>query len=270
MSNTEASTPRRRNRAAAPLGAVFIVLAVIGLITVVGTCITFTAKLLDNTAKKEEIADFLRPVVLFDPVPFSSVSEVDPMVIQRAAIWGAMFDKDTQSLEYDEMRRVKVAASDVDVWAARLFGEGTTVAHGTFSDYFLTYEYDESSQTYYVPATSITDYYSPIVESITSKNGMYEVRVGYVAPGPLFGSDNREDATPDKYMIYTLERDRQGYHIVSLAFDTQVQGSTDYPGLYQGTSESSSDASSQGEQDTSGESQSSASESSQESSSQAA
>ena len=269
MSNTETTSSRRKSRAAAPLGAVFIILAIIGLITVLGTCVSFTAKLLDNTGKKEEIGEFLKPVVLFDPVPFSSVSEVDPMVIKRAAIWAALFDKDTQSLEYDDQRRVKVTASDVDVWAARLFGEGTTVTHETFSDYFLQYEYVEESQAYYVPATSITDYYSPIVESITKKNGLYEVRVGYVAPGPLFGSDNREDAKPDKYMIYTLEKDKQGYHIVSLAFDTQASGSNDFSGLYQGSSsESSQEESSQ--ESTSEGSSSESSEDTSEQSSQAA
>ena len=56
-----------RNRHAAPIGLVFIVLCVIGLCTVFNWCYGLTRNLADNTAQKTKYEQMLLPVVMFDP-----------------------------------------------------------------------------------------------------------------------------------------------------------------------------------------------------------
>lgn len=63
---------KRRSKYALPLGGVFLVLAVIGLVSVAGFCIRLTNQIMDNTKEKSEFEDYLLPVVMFDPVEFDS------------------------------------------------------------------------------------------------------------------------------------------------------------------------------------------------------
>ena len=64
--------PSRRNRYAAPIGGVFIILCLVGFFTVASVCLNATKSLLDNSKAKQEYERMLLPVVIFDPVPFET------------------------------------------------------------------------------------------------------------------------------------------------------------------------------------------------------
>lgn len=66
---------RRKYPAAAPIGGIFVVLALIGLITVVSFSIQATTRLLDNSKEKEQFQQVILPVLMFDPVPFTEPAE---------------------------------------------------------------------------------------------------------------------------------------------------------------------------------------------------
>ena len=61
---------RRKYSAAVPLGGFFILMALIGVITVAVFGVRATESLIDNSKQKEEFADIILPVLMFDPVPF--------------------------------------------------------------------------------------------------------------------------------------------------------------------------------------------------------
>ena len=67
----------RRNRYAAPIGGVFIILCFVGFFTVASFCLDATKDLLDNSKRKQEFETMLLPVVIFDPVPFENPVNID-------------------------------------------------------------------------------------------------------------------------------------------------------------------------------------------------
>ena len=77
---------RRRGRQA--LGLVIAVLVLIGVLTVLHAGVDAVAKLFDDTAQKQEYEDKLEGLVLFDPVPFEGIENIDDLTLREAAVWG--------------------------------------------------------------------------------------------------------------------------------------------------------------------------------------
>ena len=171
---------RRKYSAAMPIGGVFVLLAVIGLITVIVFGVRATENLIDNSKQKEEFERIILPVLMFDPVPFEDPNEMGNLPLLRASIWSAILDNSEKYLVGDG-NMVSVPQSDVDVACAKLFGSSVTLQHQGFEDYLSMYSYDESTKTYYVPV-DVTALYTPQVEEITRNGDTFELLVGYVAP----------------------------------------------------------------------------------------
>ena len=54
MAKTNGAKPEyRRNKYAAPVGGIFIFLAIVGLVTIIFFCLRFTQAMLDDTGEKE-------------------------------------------------------------------------------------------------------------------------------------------------------------------------------------------------------------------------
>lgn len=80
---------RRRGRQA--LGLVIAVLVLIGTLTVLHAGVNAVAKLFDDTAQKQEYEDKLEGLVLFDPVPFEGIENIDDLTLREAAVWGCVY-----------------------------------------------------------------------------------------------------------------------------------------------------------------------------------
>ena len=80
---------RRRGRQA--LGLVIAVLVLIGVLTVLHAGVNAVAKLFDDTAQKQEYEDKLEGLVLFDPVPFEGIENIDDLTLREAAVWGCVY-----------------------------------------------------------------------------------------------------------------------------------------------------------------------------------
>ena len=78
---------RRRGRQA--LGLVIAVLVLIGVLTVLHAGVNAVAKLFDDTAQKQEYEDKLEGLVLFDPVPFEGIENIDDLTLREAAVCSA-------------------------------------------------------------------------------------------------------------------------------------------------------------------------------------
>ena len=209
---------KRRSKYALPLGGVFLVLAVIGLVSVAGFCIRLTNQIMDNTKEKSKFEDYLLPVVMFDPVEFDSPEHADPLFLLQSSLWGTLLSN-TDKYTYDESAMLVVPASDLDVYAAKLYGPEIKLQHQTIEDFDVTYPYDPETKTYGVPVMGQTSQYTPQVTKIEKKGDLYTLTVGYIPPGTLWEAavgGSKYEPEPDKYMIYQMKKVKDGYHILSI------------------------------------------------------
>ena len=95
---------RRKYSAAMPIGGVFVLLAVIGLITVIVFGVRATENLIDNSKQKEEFERIILPVLMFDPVPFEDPNEMGNLPLLRASIWSAILDNSEKYLVGEGIR----------------------------------------------------------------------------------------------------------------------------------------------------------------------
>ena len=211
--------PSRRNRYAAPIGGVFIILCLVGFFTVASVCLNATKSLLDNSKAKQEYERMLLPVVIFDPVPFENPVNIDNASLLQYSIWAtAMGDKRDQ-YEYDDNNMMVIPASDVDVAAQQLFGPDVKLEHQSFGDLENSYLYDEDIKSYHVPIITITGFATPKVEEINKVGDAIELKMGYVPPSTILDIDTNGKVgtpAPQKYMIYELHRAKSGWYLYAI------------------------------------------------------
>lgn len=209
---------KRHNKYALPLGGVFLVLAIVGLISVAGFCIRLTNQIMDNTKEKTKFEDYLLSVVMFDPVEFDSPEQADPLFLLQSSMWAALLDN-PDKYTYDESAMLVVPASDLDVYAAKLYGAGVKLQHQTIEGFEASYPYDAQTKTYGVPVMGQTSQYTPKVTKIVKKGDLYTLTVGYIPPGTLWETavgGAKYEPEPDKYMIYQLKKVKDDYNVIAI------------------------------------------------------
>ena len=81
---------RRRGRQA--LGLLVAILVIVGFVTVLRAGVGAVASLFDDTAQKQEYEDKLEGLVLFDPMPFDGIENIDDLTLREAAVWGCIYN----------------------------------------------------------------------------------------------------------------------------------------------------------------------------------
>ena len=81
----------KRRRWRQTLGLLITVLVLIGFITVLRAGVGLVANLFDDTAQKQEYGDKLEGLVLFDPMPFDGIENIDDLTLREAAVWGCVY-----------------------------------------------------------------------------------------------------------------------------------------------------------------------------------
>lgn len=207
---------KRKHKYAATIGAVLIGLAVLGAISLCSILFGLGARVLDNTSQKEEFEWKIYPLLMFDPATFEDPNQLDEKFILKTALWSTLLENRTK-YSYDEMGMLLVPASDLDVAAKSLYGDGVTLKHQTFSEgYDFFYIYDEDTDTYSVPIMGQMASYVPEVVDIAKEGNIYTLIVGYVAPVTLWNvsEDGSSESVPDKYLYYDLEKIDRGNYII--------------------------------------------------------
>lgn len=208
-----------RNKYAAPIGGLFVLLALVGLISVIALCVQFTMGLLDNSAEKQKFEQLLTPMLMFDPVPFETVAQADPTFLLQSSLWSTLLGDKRDSYQFDQLGRLTVPVSDVDVTCARLYGPEIKLAHATFTDFVNDYVYDDAAKAYYAPVASQTSLYSPSVDQVVKKGDIFTLTVGYIPPSNAWTQTNT-GATgkpiPDKTMIYEFRQVKDYYQLSAI------------------------------------------------------
>ena len=224
----------RNNRRLArqAVGGVALLLALIGLFTVLGWIVGLVRSALDDSGLRKAYRDRLYGMVMLDPVAFDDVNSVDPGVFKQAAIWGTVYQVQNSGGSLDQYERdpdtgsAMIPALEVDTYIANLLGPEYKVPEGTFSTEEFVYQYDEEKQAYLVPVTSSVAQYTPTVEKISRRDGKRIVTVGYVptatnnATGELSLTAPTE---PTKYMDYVFTRGENHQWYLTALQESEMQ-----------------------------------------------
>ena len=171
---------RRRGRQA--LGLLIAVLVLIGTLTVLHAGVSAVAKLFDDTAQRQEYEDKLEGLVLFDPVPFDGIENIDDLTLREAAVWGCVYS-----------------------------------IQETFEMEDMTIEFDDATQCYKIPITGGVGSYRATVTKLFKKGGLLHVTVGYI---PTQNADDSilvtNSDTPTKYMDYLFSRQSGSWYLTGL------------------------------------------------------
>ncbi len=204
---------KRQHKYLAVIGGVLVALAIVGAIVIVSIAVRLTERIIANAGQKEKFERKIYPLLMFDPASFEDPSQLEEVFILKTALWAALLENKTV-YSYDEQGMLIVPASDLDVAAKKLYGDSVALNHQTFSEgYEYFYIYNEESGTYLVPVSDQTAGYTPKVAKIEKNGDVYTLIVGYVAPATLWNVSNdgsADDAAPDKYLYYDLQKTEHG------------------------------------------------------------
>lgn len=218
---------RKRRKAAAPVGGVFIVLALIGIITVIVTSIRLTTAFIDNDREKDMFTDLIRPVAMFNPVPFENPTDIKMDNLLLYSMWVTL-SSDKRD-DYNDNNELLVPASDLDVACGKLFGSDVVLEHQNFRDYETMYYYDETEKVYNVPITAQT-VYTPQVEEVVKDGEFLKLTVAYIPPINVWTMNyvgEKGAVEPEKHMIFVMRKSGDSYQIAKVQdkpSDTQATG----------------------------------------------
>ena len=212
---------RRRGRQA--LGLLITILVLVGFVTVLRAGVGLVANLFDDTAQKQEYEDKLEGLVLFDPMPFDGIENIDDLTLREAAVWGCIYNIQETQGGFDnyntdpDTEQLLLPSVEVDAYLARLVGPSFKLTHRSFEMEDMTIEFDESSQCYKIPVTGTVGYYRAVVTKLFKRSGQLHVTVGYI---PTSSTDdsiiNPSSDTPTKYMDYLFERQSGSWYLTGL------------------------------------------------------
>ena len=213
----------KRRRWRQTLGLLITVLVLIGFITVLRAGVGLVANLFDDTAQKQEYEDKLEGLVLFDPMPFDGIENIDDLTLREAAVWGCVYSiQETQGgfENYNtdpETEQLLLPSVEVDAYLAKLLGPGFKLTHRSFDMEDMTVEFDETTQCYKIPVTGSVGSYRATVTKLFKKDGLLHVTVGYIP------NQNATDSiltttsdTPVKYMDYLFSRQSGSWYLTGL------------------------------------------------------
>lgn len=238
---------RRRGRQA--LGFAIAALALIGIVTVVRTGVGAIANLFDDTDQRLTYEDRLEGLVMFDPLPFDGIENIDDLTLREAAVWGCVYSIQETQGGFDnystdpDTEQLLLPSVEVDAYLARLVGPSFKMAHKSFEMEDMTITYDDASQCYYIPVTGIVGSYTGTVTRLFKQSGKLHVTVGYILSQSADDSIlNTASDTPVKYMDYIFSRQSGSWYLTGLTEsetkpDTTVETAAESSELYMAESD---------------------------------
>jgi hypothetical protein len=198
------------------LGIFILIMSVVGLFSTGDFVARQVRYFADNTAQKNEFAEFIYPIVICDPPPFDKTVKMRNETIISAAIWDIILydDKSVYTQEFDYLI---VPELTVERHAIKLFGEGLSITHHSIIGTDLQFYYDEELKSYRIPASPRYFTYSPYIEKITKVGERYTLLVGYLSPTPSWYTMTDAVPEPEKYAEYVLSKRGDTMQLISIA-----------------------------------------------------
>lgn len=213
----------QRRRARQLLGAMVLLLAFIGVLSVLRAGVGALRGLFDDSQERAEYESKLEGLVMFDPLPFEGgIENCSDTTLRSAAVWGtvyAILENPTGLTNYEldsYTEQVLLPAVEVDAYLAKLVGPDFKLTHHTFEMEDMTVEFDETRQCYLIPITGGVGSYEATVMRLFKQNGQLHVTVGYIPS--YYASDLTSITTtePTKYMDYLFERSNGNWYLTGL------------------------------------------------------
>lgn len=211
----------KKQKWAFPVGLLVVILAAIGLITVVVAGVKGVDIAIDKTKRYEEYEKILTPVVLIDPDSFDDVTKAQMSQLMEISIWSLLKNDNAPDNFESNDNGLAIPKSAVEEEFVEIFGTEVTPVHGTIEGYGIDFVYDNVSETYTVPLTGVTPIYTPDVVDISKTTDTVVLTVACIAGNAWEQGENGEmkAPSPDKYIRVTL-RENDGNLFISAIQNT--------------------------------------------------
>lgn len=217
----QARNHRRRRRQM--WGVLICVFVMIGVWTVIKTMKDGIVSLFDQSEEYTLYENRLEGMVMFDPLPFDSISNMNDATLRSAAVWGTVYD--ILDTEYglstytrdEETDMALLPAVEVDAYLTRLLGPSFKLDHHSFDgEDEMTITFDDARQCYLIPVTSMVSSYTPRVVDMFKRSGQLYVTVGYIPNADETDLTTTPSDEPVKYMDYIFSSTSGNWYLTSL------------------------------------------------------
>ncbi len=222
------TTPQRPNKFYLVFAIFIIIMSVIGIGSTVNFCTHLISDIANRTELKNELALFLYPVVCVDPPDCENSSELPSTIIVESAIWHIILTGDNSNYEKQYNTYMYVPAVDVEYSVRSIFGNSVKIEHQTVGTMDITFTYIEDVNSYLVPINPHYTAYSPRIKDVSSTGDIYTVTVEYIAPSALAVEGIEFETAPQKTMLYTIFRGKNGLTVHSIKNVTRLDDSYAY------------------------------------------
>lgn len=236
--HTVSGVNRGRYRFAAWVGLTVILLAIVGLISIVVLGVNLIRNAMDNTDLMNELHDQAYPLSYYQPAEFTSAEQADQALLLRAACFSIVKKEEvrqlresgesyTEKYKTDECARYIVSASEITKEYQRLFGKDAKPAFqniGSDNQKYAQFEYDKEKNCMYLPGPYVTSTsaYETLADDIRVQGNTARVRIGYVLKTNLQIDDlgRQLDPTADMaefFQWYVFEQgEDDSWHLVAV------------------------------------------------------
>lgn len=228
MAEEKAKKHKGTHKAAFPVGSLIIILAAIGIVTIVVSAVKGIGTAVEKSKHYEEYNTILTPVVLIDPDTFDDITKADMNQLMEITIWSLLkSDIAPDTFENNENGLV-VPKAAVEKEFIELFGTEITPVHQTIEGYELEFVYDTKTEAYTVPLTGITPIYTPQVVDKTTSSDTVVLTVACLAGDAWEQGENGDMVapTPDKYIKITLREQNDNLYISAIQNTTTPEVAT--------------------------------------------
>ncbi len=221
---------KRRRRGTAALGLFVLILgalfAVAALAALTTGAVRFAQDFFGPSETPAYFQSYLKPVVMFDPKPFSGLAQAGADWKLETGIWAAL-EAGEPSGQYavSPDGREILPVRDVAANLKKYFGIVSPSYH-TFTAHTFTYEYDAKNACYYIPLTQVNTYFLPRVKKIARSFKTVTLTVEYVQ-GTDWGQGQESLSGPaEKTVEIVLTGGGGGYRLRALRAAPAAQASS--------------------------------------------
>lgn len=228
MAETTNKKHKGTHKLAFPIGCIIVLLAAIGLVTVVISAVNGIDTAIDKSKHYEEYEKILAPVFLIDPDNFDDITKADMSQLIEMSIWSLLkSDIDPDTFESTE-NGLSIPKSAVEEKFVELFGTEITPVHATVDGYALEFPYDAKTETYTVPLTGVTPIYTPKVVDKSTASDTVVLTIACLAGDAWEQGENGDmiAPTPDKYVKVTLREKDENLYISAIQSTTTPEVAT--------------------------------------------